>query len=149
MGGPVLFKMELHEYALYAFNESLLIRKRLFGPDHSSVAIILYNIGAVYLELNDDADTALLYYNETLRVEREALGHDHTDVALTLEHVGYVYQQQGEISIAIDYFLDALKIYKINAKKLEQEQEHESKRDENKCDNKNNSSSSLSSSSID
>jgi len=142
--GLVLFKMEFHEYALHAFNESLSIRKRLLGPDHGSVAIILYNIGAVYLELNDDVDTALSYYNETLRVERKALGHDHRDVALTLEHVGYVYQQQGEISIAIDHFLDALKIYKINAKKLEQDQEHDNKRDENNCGNNTSSPPSLS-----
>jgi len=125
--GLVFFKMEYHQYALHTFEESLRIQKQLLLDDggksknssiteqnRPTIAIILYNIGMVYLELGDD-ETALLYYNETLRLERLTLGENHKDIAITLEHIGYVYQQRGEIDKAIKYFDDAVEIYKINA----------------------------------
>jgi len=131
--GLVFFQMEYHQYALHTFEESLRIRKQLLldgnidtshskssnsatEQKHPSIAIILYNIGMVYLEIGDD-NTALLYYKETLREEIATLGKNHEDIAVTFEHIGYVYQQRGEIDKAIKYFVNALEIYKTNPNK--------------------------------
>jgi tetratricopeptide (TPR) repeat protein len=75
------------------------------------VAIILYNIATIHLEIGND-DEAMVYYRETLRVERAALGHTHKDVVLTMQHVGQVHQQRGELCNALTYFHDALEIQK-------------------------------------
>jgi tetratricopeptide (TPR) repeat protein len=97
--GLVLFKIELHELAMQSFHESLRIRQRLLGPDHRGVAIILYNIATIHLEIGDD-DEAMVYYRETLCVERCVLGRCHKEVVLTMQHIGQVHQQRGEFGEA-------------------------------------------------
>lgn len=119
--GLVLFKMKLYDYALAAFEESLILRTHILGPDEVSLAIILYNIGSVHVAIGDD-DVALSYYNETVRVETAAFGNGHEDVALTLEHMGYMYQKRGEINVAIKHFMDAIRIYKTCVDKGDHDQ---------------------------
>ena len=76
--GLVLFKRGVHELAMSAFAEGLRIRRRLLGPDHRDVAIIVYNMATVQLEMGDEEE-AMRAYRETLRIERAALGPDHDD----------------------------------------------------------------------
>ena len=101
--------------AMQSFIESLRIRRKLLGPDHRDVAILLYNIATIHLETGSD-DEAMEFYRETLRVERVALGDNHRDLVLTIQHVGQVHQQRGELLDALKYFCEALHIQRTTDK---------------------------------
>ena len=111
--GLVLFKRGVHELAMSAFAEGLRIRRRLLGPDHRDVAIIVYNMATVQLEMGDEEE-AMQAYRETLRIERAALGPDHEDVVLTMQHIGQVHQQRGDLRQALEYFEETLVIERRN-----------------------------------
>lgn len=107
--GIVLFHWGKSMIAKMYFEESLFMRRKIFGPSHPETAITLSNLATLNLEMGDDIFAASLY-QETLKIERTAHGGKSQDVIQTLLHLGLLYQRRGELREALVYFNEALEI---------------------------------------
>jgi tetratricopeptide (TPR) repeat protein len=106
--GLVLYYKGDHGLARHCFVQSLKIREKLLGSDHSDVAVSWYNVATVYLRTGYE-DLAIEFYKEVLRIERFAL--DVSELQhLTVNYLGFAYQARGDIEQALDYFSEALEI---------------------------------------
>ncbi len=110
--GLLHFKRGSLDVAMHNFEESLRVR-RSCNPNSTSgdIAVLSYNIGSIHLHRGDN-ERALKCYKEALEVERATYGHVHQDVAVTLQLIGKVYDKCGKYDEAIQYYTEALYIWK-------------------------------------
>lgn len=98
-----------YDGALALYQQSLEIARRIFGPEHPSVATTMNNMAAVY-EARGDLDHALALYQESLEIAERILGENHPDVASILNNVASVLIKLRRNIDAINYLQRALQI---------------------------------------
>jgi tetratricopeptide (TPR) repeat protein len=105
---------EDYNEALNNYNESLRIKRLIFGSDeHSSIADTLNNIGMIYETLGQ-YDLALSNYNESLRINRLIFGSDeHSSIADTLNNIGLIYYKLGQNDLALSNYNESLRINRL------------------------------------
>jgi len=87
------------DQALALNHRSLAIRERHLGPDHSRVAGVLNNIGALLIE-QKQYDEARHYLERALRI-RERLGEGNgVEVSHVLINIGTLEREQGRVAAA-------------------------------------------------
>lgn len=107
--GIVLFHWGKHQIAKSFFEESLCMRRKLFGSNHPDVSVNLFNLATLHLELGDD-ETAIALYQETLKVERQIKSASGPDILQTLQYLGSLYHSRGELDESLSYFKEALEL---------------------------------------
>jgi tetratricopeptide (TPR) repeat protein len=105
----VLFHLGQARLAVTYFEESLKMRRQMFGNNHPDIAVNLFNLAKLHLELHDN-ETASILYKETLKVERAIQGPLSKEVLQTLQLLGLLHQHNGELPIALEYFTEALEL---------------------------------------
>jgi tetratricopeptide (TPR) repeat protein len=78
------------------FEQSLAIRKKVYGDEHTDVAASLNNIGVVLRDLGK-YQGALSYCEQSLAIKKKVYGpeHEHTDVARILNNMSGVLDALG------------------------------------------------------
>ena len=91
--------------------KALMIRKNIFGEDHTDVASSYNNLASVYCTLGK--------YNQAKELHEKALviwgkinGEDHVDVARSYNNLASVYSSLGEYNQARELYEKALVIWK-------------------------------------
>ena len=91
--------------------KALMIRKNIFGEDHTDVASSYNNLASVYCTLGK--------YNQAKELHEKALviwgkinGEDHVDVARSYNNLASVYSSLGEYNQAKELYEKALVIWK-------------------------------------
>ena len=97
------------EGAKRCFERALKIDEKAFGPEHTSVAIDVNNLGSV-LQDQGDLEGAKRCFERALKIDEKALGPEHTSVARDVNNLGLVLQAQGDLEGAKSCFERALKI---------------------------------------
>lgn len=96
--------------ALQYNQESLALRKQLFGEQHQEYAAALDNIGGVYLNMGDNAQAFACF--DKAREIYERLGIRDGMYAMTLSNLGSVYGEFGDYKRAEDYMLKGMRLRK-------------------------------------
>ena len=89
---------------------SLLIKEKVFGPDHSDVALSLYNLGLLYQNQDRYAGCRVTSNKRSLAIREKALGTDHPDVAASLNNLAQLYRAQGRYAEAEPLYKRSLPI---------------------------------------
>ena len=97
--------------ALEYHQQSLAIKKQVYGDSHPDVAISYNNIGLVYDDLGDYV-RALEYHQQSLAIKIQLYGDSHPDVAISYNNIGSVYYAQGDYARALEYHQQSLAIWK-------------------------------------
>ena len=100
------------EEAWQALKRALAIAEKLYGPDHSKVAIRASNIGTI-LKHQGDLAGALQYTQRALVIDEKVYGPDHPNVARDANNIGTILQAQGDLAGALQYTQRALAIEKV------------------------------------
>ena len=100
-----------YDKALEYYQQTLLVRKLLFGDSHPDVAISYNNIGLVYDDLGDYV-RALEYHQQSLAIKIQLYGDSHPDVAISYNNIGLVYDDLGDYARALEYHQQSLAIWK-------------------------------------
>jgi serine/threonine-protein kinase len=79
--------------------EALALYRKLYGPDHTLIAVTLLNQGTVNYILGEH-DTAENLLRESLAMYRKLVGQEHPKVAYVLNTMGNLLQQMGRIDEA-------------------------------------------------
>lgn len=95
------------EKALKNYEEALIIRKTLFGPDDLSVAYTYGNIALVYGD-QQEYDKSIDYFKKQLNVEIKVHGRKSPLLANTYNNICYVYTMAGLEEQALEYSHKAL-----------------------------------------
>ena len=95
--------------AKQAFERALRICEATLGPDHSTVATYVNNLGQVLQDLGDLAQ-ARQCIERALRIDETAFGPDHPQVAIYVNNLGGVLKELGELAQARQCFERALRI---------------------------------------
>jgi tetratricopeptide (TPR) repeat protein len=93
-----------------ALQRALEIVEKEFGPDHTTVAIGLNNLGIVLKDLGN-LDGALDGLQRALEIVEKEFGPDHTTVAIGLNNLGIVLRNRGDLDGARNALQRALGIF--------------------------------------
>ena len=99
-----------YEDAMALYKRALDSAIEQFGENNSDVATSYNNIGLVYYNQGNYAQT-LEYCNKALEIYLSVFGDSHPDVATSYNNIGLVYYSQGNYSKALEYYNKALEIY--------------------------------------
>ena len=91
--------------------ESLTIREKILGKNHSLTATSYNNLGTLY-ETIGDYSKALSYYQKSLSVRKSIFGENHINTAKNYNNLGSLYQTLGKYKKAMDCHNKALDIRK-------------------------------------
>ena len=113
-GGQVYHRIGKYSQAEGFHIKALMIRKNIFGEDHTDVALSYNNFASVYCTLGK--------YNQAKELHEKALviwgkinGEDHVDVARSYNNLASVYSSLAEYNQAKELYEKALVIWrKIN-----------------------------------
>ena len=113
-GGQVYHRIGKYSQAEGFHKKALMIRKNIFGEDHTDVALSYNNLASVYYTLGK--------YNQAKELHEKALviwgkinGEDHVDVARSYNNLASVYSSLAEYNQAKELYEKALVIWrKIN-----------------------------------
>ena len=77
--------------------ESLAMRRRLFGNEHKDVAVTLVELGRVYVDrgLGDRAEPL---YRESLEIRRQVFGEIHRETATSKSSLALVLLNRGDLA---------------------------------------------------
>jgi CHAT domain-containing protein len=92
-------------------NRALEIRRRLLGPEHSSVPASLNDLGVLYTSLNRQTQ-AEPFFQQALDIRRKILGNDHPNTAVCLHNLAAVAEAKADLAKAEGLHLEALAIRK-------------------------------------
>lgn len=109
--GLLYFKIGLTELARECFEDCLKIRQSQGNPDSGDVAVVLYNLAAVHLEMGD-IDNAKRYYERTLEYEYNAPNNSKTNIVDTLQSLAQLHQLNGDIDTALRYYTEGIEFCK-------------------------------------
>lgn len=88
---------------------ALEISEKVYGPNHTKVAIRANNLGQI-LQAQGDLGGALHHTRRALEIDEKVYGPDHPDVATDASNLGQILRQQGDLAGALQYARRALKI---------------------------------------
>jgi tetratricopeptide (TPR) repeat protein len=97
------------EMAIHQLKRALDIQRKIYGPDHTKVAVTLNNLSAIYADL-DQPILALALIEKSLEIHEARFGKDHLMVAGTLDIMGNVYCGAGRPQEAQNVLQRGLKI---------------------------------------
>ncbi|MBR5493294.1 MAG: tetratricopeptide repeat-containing protein, partial [Alistipes sp.] len=100
-----------YDNALDYLQQSLAIRKQVFGESHPDIAASYNNIGSVY-DAQGDYTRALEYHQQSLAIMKQFFGESHPDIATSYNNIGAVYAAQGDYARALEYYQQSLAIWK-------------------------------------
>ena len=92
-----------------AFERSLVIGKRVYGPEHPKVAIRVNNLGGMLRALGD-LGGARAAYERALAIDERVYGPDHPNVARDVNNLGLVLGDLGDLAGARAAYERALAI---------------------------------------
>jgi eukaryotic-like serine/threonine-protein kinase len=95
--GNVYADLAEHRNAAAMHRQALMIRRRVFGNEHTKTASSLHNLGVALWNQGElkEAETLL---RESLAVRRKIFGDEHAEVAKTLHQLGATLRFQGNIA---------------------------------------------------
>jgi len=92
------------------FERAVGISKRVYGPDHPTVAVSVNNLGSVLKALGDLLGAKALY-ERALEIDKASYGPEHPKVAVRFNNLGSVLKNLGDLHSARKYFERALKVH--------------------------------------
>jgi len=104
-----LWRRGKYDAALPLAEEALALRRRLYGDEHTDVAISLHQLGTM-LMATGDLEGAERRYRESLALRRKLLGDNHPHVAITLHMLGQLLRQRGRLEESEQAHREALAI---------------------------------------
>jgi len=109
--GKIRYVQGYHVDSLNAYMTALALAQSHFGEDSLEVAACLNCIGVLhYMMPTGDNNIALDALQTSLRQRIKLLGKDHIDVGTTCNNVGRMYFQLGNLDLAMEAYLEALRI---------------------------------------
>ena len=90
-------------------HEAALVIRQKLDPDSMETARTLNNLAFVYDEVGRYAE-ARAAGERSLAIQQAGLGPSHPDVALVLNHLGNIASDEGDLTLAIDYYKRSLAI---------------------------------------
>ena len=107
--GTLYVNRLMHVEAKMDYEEALKIRSDLYGPDHSSVADVLFAMGSLHHEKenNDDAVSYLYEADRIWNIEEP----NPSKEAQTLAILGHLHLRLGLPEVALDVYEKCLKLY--------------------------------------
>jgi CHAT domain-containing protein/tetratricopeptide (TPR) repeat protein len=90
-------------------NRALEIRRRLLGPEHSQVAMVLNQLGTLYGSLKQNAQ-AENSYRQALEICRKILFENHPNTAQCLQSLAVAVEARGAFTKAEPLYLKAFQI---------------------------------------
>lgn len=97
--------------ALYHYQHTLEIHKKLYPLEHSRIGSILNDIGDVYRKW-EQFNMAFDYYNQAYQIYEKTLPTAHPLRAYCLSCFGFIHQQRGNIEEGQEYHQKAYDMYK-------------------------------------
>ena len=88
---------------------ALTLAEKVYGQDHSIVAIRVNNLGLILQDLGD-LQTAKEHLERALKIDENTYGSDSTKVAIRVNNLGSVLKDMGDMQGAKEHFKQALKI---------------------------------------
>jgi serine/threonine protein kinase/tetratricopeptide (TPR) repeat protein len=95
--GNVYADLAEHRNAAAMHRQALMIRRRIFGNEHTKTASSLHNLG-VALWNQGELKEAEALLRESLAVRRKIFGDEHAEVAKTLHQLGATLRFEGNIA---------------------------------------------------
>ena len=99
------------EKAKYYFQQSLDMRKQLYGLEHPEVAASLANVGCIHSVMGD-LETAKEFFERSYALRNKIYGKEHPCVADSLNNLGILHSKMGLTIEAIQYLEKALEMRK-------------------------------------
>jgi serine/threonine-protein kinase len=101
--GGVLLELGRYPEASARFERALVLRQKVFGPEHPVAAESLFRLGMVswWLGRNEDA---LDKTRRALALKQRAFGPEHPEVARVLNIVAAVLKELGRLEEALEHF---------------------------------------------
>ena len=96
------------------------LQRKLFGPEHHSVAITAACMGDVYEKIGEYT-TAIECFEESLRIKSVAQGRHSLDVARLLHKLGKLTFLSGDYHTAESFISRTVLIYRLNKVKDDHE----------------------------
>ncbi|KAL4476601.1 hypothetical protein ABPG72_000760 [Tetrahymena utriculariae] len=109
--GLILFLKNDTDDSIKYLNQSLDMRKQLFGEKHATVADTLQQLSLVYL-VQGQYDNSIKCLNESLYIIKQVFGEKHVKNTVILNQLGKIYLQKEEYNNSIKYFNELLDISK-------------------------------------
>ena len=109
--GQVYDRIGKYSQAKGFHKKALIIRKKIFGEDHTDVASSYNNLGSVYSSLGEYNQAEELY-EKALVIWTKINVEDHVDVATTYDNLASVYWSLGKYNQAKELNIKALMIRK-------------------------------------
>ena len=100
-----------HNQAKEFHEKALMIRKKIFGEEHSSVATSYNNLAKVYYRIGE-YNQAKELYEKALMIRKKIFGEEHSSVATSYNNLAGVYECIGEYNQAKELYEKALMIRK-------------------------------------
>ncbi|TAG92481.1 MAG: CHAT domain-containing protein, partial [Bacteroidetes bacterium] len=94
--GVCFWNLGQKEKALDHYNQTLKIRKEIYGNEHEIVAGTYNDIGLLYA--NDDLEKAAEYYQKAIDIYEKKLGITHPKVANLYNNLALLYQKQHNLA---------------------------------------------------
>jgi tetratricopeptide (TPR) repeat protein/predicted Ser/Thr protein kinase len=76
--------------------QSLAIRRRVYGPEHTLVALSLYNLGSLQRRQGRTAE-AIATHREALALRRKAFPPGHSNIAMSLNALAQALRDEGQL----------------------------------------------------
>ena len=83
--------------------QALAIYKKVYGYEHSDVAISLAKLGDAWNKLGD-ARKAIQFHEQALAIRKKVYGYEHSEVASSLNQIGEVWEVEKDFNKASEFF---------------------------------------------
>ncbi len=100
-----------YNLAISPLQQSLKIRKKLLGKEHSDVADSLNDLAILYHSQGRYSEAELLY-QQAIEIDKKNLGESNTSVTTSLNNLANLYSDQGRYSEAEALYQQAIEINK-------------------------------------
>ncbi|HVK86354.1 MAG TPA: serine/threonine-protein kinase [Kofleriaceae bacterium] len=109
--GTVFFGEGKYQEATDALMESLVIQRKIFGPDHVDVGVTSDRVGSALLRLGKTKE-AMEYHRVAVATLSKTLGETHIGLADAVNSLGNAHAEAGDLEAADQQYRRALEILK-------------------------------------
>lgn len=107
--GLLLMDRGAFDSAVIAFDQSLLNRTAVNGPNDTALALTYNGLGTISF-FRSDFPAALKYYNKAVELSKNKVHPDDADMSRFLQNIGIIYAQQGDYDRAEEAFGESMQI---------------------------------------